>query len=124
MEDWFSYLISCFHMALQNAVFFMTTIRNDLFLLDARHFSALVLGVTGVIFLSFAALVRLSGRLRRSEAAIRSLNEDLEQVTQDLNVERVWRLAGGDSTERPSADSLKELYEILARHHDDASYMA
>ncbi|MBX5183346.1 MULTISPECIES: hypothetical protein [unclassified Rhizobium] len=124
MEDWFSYLISCFHMALQNAVFFMTTIRNDLFLLDARQFSALVLGVTGVIFLSFAALVRLSGRLRRSEAAIRSLNEDLEQVTQDLNVERVWRLAGGDSTERPSADSLKELYEILARHHHDASYMA
>jgi hypothetical protein len=124
MEDWFSYLISCFHMALQNAVFFMTTIRNDLFLLDARQFSALVLGVTGVIFLSFAALVRLSGRLRRSEAVIRSLNEDLAQVMQDLNVERVWRLAGGDSTERPSADSLKELYKILARHHDDAGYMA
>ncbi|WP_209882717.1 hypothetical protein [Rhizobium leguminosarum] len=124
MEDWFSYLMSCFHMALQNAVFFITTIRNDLFLLDVRQFSALVVGVIGVIFLLFAMLVRLSGRLRRSEAVIRSLNEGLAQITQDLNVERVWRLAGGDSTERPSADSLKELYKILARHHDDASYMA
>ncbi|NEJ74840.1 hypothetical protein GR197_30700 [Rhizobium phaseoli] len=124
MEDWFSYLMSSFHIALQNAVFFMTTIRNDLFLLDIRQFSALVFGVIGVIFLLFAALVRLSGRLRRSEAVIRSLNEDLAQVMQDLNVERVWRLAGGDSTERPSADSLKELYKILDRHHDDAGYMA
>ncbi|WP_418328278.1 hypothetical protein [Rhizobium phaseoli] len=30
----------------------------------------------------------------------------------------------GDGSERPSGDSLKELYKILARHHDDASRMA
>lgn len=111
-------------MAFHNAVFFMATVRNDLSLLDDWQFIALVLGVIGIIFLLFAALVRMSWRLRRSEIVIRSLNEDLAQVAQDLNVERVWRLAGGDSTERPSADSLKELYRLLARHHDDASSMA
>lgn len=93
-------------------------------LLDDWQFAVLALGIIGIIFLPFAALVRMSWRLRRSEVVIRSLNEDLAQVTQDLNVERVWRLAGGDSTERPSADSLKELYKIMARHHDDASHMA
>ncbi|OWV84753.1 hypothetical protein ATY75_26015 [Rhizobium sp. N122] len=124
MEDWFSYLLSCFHMAFQNAVFFMATVRNDLSLLDGRQFAALFFGIVGVILILFAALVRKSRRLRRSELAIAALNEDLAKVTQDLNVERVWRLAGGDSTEQPSADSLKELYRILARHHDDASYMA
>ncbi|EJC80860.1 hypothetical protein Rleg4DRAFT_2527 [Rhizobium leguminosarum bv. trifolii WSM2297] len=124
MQDWFSYLMSCFHMAFQNAVFFMATVRNDLSLLDVRQFTALVLGVVGFIVILFAALIRASLRLRRSALAIRSLNDDLAQVTQDLNVERVWRLAGDDSTERPSADSLKELYRLLARHHDDASYMA
>jgi len=124
MEDWFSYLMSCFPMAFHNAVFFMATARNALSLLDDWQFIALALGVIGIIFLLSAALVRMSWRLRRSEIVIRSLNEDLAQVTQDLNVERVWRLAGGDSPERPSADSLKELYRLLARHHDDASYMA
>ncbi|WP_245317590.1 hypothetical protein [Rhizobium sp. N122] len=93
-------------------------------LLDGRQFAALFFGIVGVILILFAALVRKSRRLRRSELAIAALNEDLAKVTQDLNVERVWRLAGGDSTEQPSADSLKELYRILARHHDDASYMA
>ncbi|WP_245277992.1 hypothetical protein [Rhizobium leguminosarum] len=102
----------------------MATVRNDLSLLDVRQFTALVLGVVGFIVILFAALIRASLRLRRSALAIRSLNDDLAQVTQDLNVERVWRLAGDDSTERPSADSLKELYRLLARHHDDASYMA
>lgn len=124
MEYWFSYLMSCFHMAFQNAAFFMATVRNDLFLLDGRQFTALVLGVVGVIVILFAALIRTSLRLRRSAVALRSLSDDLAQVTQDLNVERLWRLAGGDGTERPSAESLKELYRILARHHDDASYMA
>jgi hypothetical protein len=116
--------MSYFHMAFQNAVFFMATVRNGLSLLDDWQFAVFVLGIIGIIFLPFAALVRMSWRLRRSEIVIRSLNEDLAQVTQDLNVERVWRLAGGDSTERPSADSLKELYKILARHHDDVSHMA
>lgn len=124
MEYWFSYLMSCFHMAFQNAAFFMATVRNDLFLLDIRQFAALVFGVVGVIVILFAALIRTSLRLRRSAVALRSLSDDLAQVTQDLNVERLWRLAGGDGTERPSAESLKELYRILARHHDDASYMA
>jgi len=124
MEYWFSYLMSCFHMAFQNAAFFMATVRNDLFLLDGRQFTALVLGVVGIILILFAALIRTSSRLRRSAAAIRSLSDELAQVTQDLNVERLWRLAGGDGTERPSAESLKELYRRLARHHDDASYMA
>ncbi|WP_245292960.1 hypothetical protein [Rhizobium acidisoli] len=102
----------------------MATVRNDLFLLDGRQFAALVFGVVGVIVILFAALIRTSLRLRRSAVALRSLSDDLAQVTQDLNVERLWRLAGGDGTERPSAESLKELYRILARHHDDASYMA
>ncbi|MBY5786593.1 hypothetical protein HFN62_23055 [Rhizobium leguminosarum] len=124
MEDWSSYLMSYFHMAFQNAVFFMATIRNGLSALDDWQFAVLILGIIGIIFLPFAALVRMSWRLRRSEIVIRSLNEELAQVTQDLNVERVWRLAGGDSTERPSADSLKELYKIMARHHDDARHMA
>ncbi|MBX4859271.1 hypothetical protein G9X64_35095 [Rhizobium sophorae] len=124
MEDWSSYLISYFHMAFQNAAFFMATVRNGLSLLNDWQFAVLVLGIIGIIFLPFAALVRMSWRLRRSEIVIRSLNEDLAQVTQDLNVERVWRLAGGDSIERPNADSLKEFYQILARHHDDASHMA
>ncbi|MDC9810836.1 MULTISPECIES: hypothetical protein [Rhizobium] len=123
MEEWFSYLMSCFHMALQNAVFFMATVRNDPSFLDDWQFAALVLGLLGIIVLLVAALVRMSWRLQRSEIVIRSLNDDLAQVTQDLNVERVWRLAGGDSTERPSAGSLKELYKILARRHEDASYM-
>ncbi|WP_261324768.1 hypothetical protein [Rhizobium leguminosarum] len=124
MEDWSSYLMSYFYMAFPNAVFFMATVRNDLSLLDDRQFAALVLGIIGVIFLPFAVIVRMSWRLRRSEIVIRSLNDGLAQITQDLNVERVWRLAGGDSTERPNADSLKELYKILARHHDDVSNMA
>ncbi|MBY3084971.1 hypothetical protein HFO63_22385 [Rhizobium laguerreae] len=124
MEDWSSYLMSYFHMAFQNAVFFMATIRNGLSALDDWQFAVLVLGIIGIISLPFATLVRMSWRLRRSEIVIRSLNEELAQVTQDLNVERVWRLAGGDSTERPSADSLKELYKIMARHHDDARHMA
>ncbi|MDR9784727.1 hypothetical protein [Rhizobium redzepovicii] len=111
-------------MAFQNAAFFMATVRNDLFLLDGRQFTALVLGVVGIILILFAALIRTSSRLRRSAAAIRSLSDELAQVTQDLNVERLWRLAGGDGTERPSAESLKELYRRLARHHDDASYTA
>ncbi|WP_245449683.1 hypothetical protein [Rhizobium leguminosarum] len=102
----------------------MATVQKDLSLLDVRQFTALVLGIVGVILILGAALVRMSRRLRRSELAIASLNEDLARVTQDLNVERLWRLAGGDGTERPSADSLKELYRILARHQDDASYMA
>ncbi|MBB2754194.1 UNVERIFIED_ORG: hypothetical protein GGI57_004927 [Rhizobium aethiopicum] len=101
----------------------MATVQKDLSLLDVRQFTALVLGIGGVIVILFAALIRTSLRLRRSAFAIRSLNDDLAQVTQDLNVERVWRLAGGDGTERPSAESLKELYRILARHHDDVSYM-
>ncbi|ANM11789.1 hypothetical protein AMK06_CH03407 [Rhizobium sp. N541] len=100
MEDWFSYLLSCFHMAFQNAVFFMATVRNDLSLLDGRQFAALFFGIVGVILILFAALVRKSRRLRRSELAIAALNEDLAKVTQDLNVERVWRLAGGDNTEQ------------------------
>ncbi|MBB4235967.1 hypothetical protein GGD57_002542 [Rhizobium esperanzae] len=124
MEEWTSYLLSCFHIALQNAVFFMAAVRNDLAFLADWQFAALVLGVIGIIVLLIAALVRMSRRLRRSEIVIRSLNDDLAQAKQDLNVERVWRLAGGDSTERPSADSLQELYKILARHHDDASSMA
>ena len=124
MEDWSSYLMSYFYMAFQNAVFFMAAVRNGLSVLDDWQFAVLVLGIIGIIFFPFAALVRMSWRLRRSEVVIRSLNEDLAQVTQDLNVERVWRLAGGDCTERPSADSLKELYKIMARHHDDASHMA
>ncbi|MBY3039662.1 hypothetical protein [Rhizobium laguerreae] len=124
MEDWSSYLMSYFHMAFQNAVFFMATVRNGLSALDDWQFAVLVLGIIGIISLPFAALVRMSWRLGRSEIVIRSLNEDLAQVTQDLNAERVWRLAGGDSTERPSADSLKELYKIMARHHDDAGRMA
>lgn len=124
MEDWSGYLTSYFYMAFQNAVFFMATVRNHLSLLDDRQFAALVLGIVGVIFLPFAVIVRMSWRLCRSEIVIRSLNDDLAQVTQDLNVERVWCPAGGDSTERPSADSLKELYKILARHHDDVSHMA
>ncbi|MBY5810497.1 hypothetical protein [Rhizobium leguminosarum] len=124
MEDWSSYLMSYFHMAFQNAVFFMATVRNGLSALDDWQFTVLVLGIIGIISFPFAALVRMSWRLRRSEIVIRSLNEELAQVTQDLNVERVWRLAGGDSTERPSADSLKELYKIMARHYDDARHMA
>nr|WP_225525040.1 hypothetical protein [Rhizobium leguminosarum] len=124
MEDWSSYVMSYFHMAFQNAVFFMATVRNGLSVLDDWQFAVVVLGIIGIISLPSAALVRMSWRLRRSEIVIRSLNEDLAQVTQDLNVERVWRLASGDSTERPSADSLKELYKIMARHHDDASHMA
>ncbi|MDC9836152.1 hypothetical protein PO870_22495 [Rhizobium sp. MJ37] len=101
----------------------MATVRNDRSFLDDWQFAALVLGLLGIIVLLVAALVRMSWRLQRSEIVIRSLNDDLAQVTQDLNVERVWRLADGDSTERPSADSLKELYKILARRHEDASYM-
>ncbi|MDK4728875.1 hypothetical protein [Rhizobium phaseoli] len=33
-------------------------------------------------------------------------------------------VASDDGSERPSGDSLKENYKILARHHDDASRMA
>lgn len=121
MEDWPSYLMSYFHMAFQNAVFFMASVRNDLSLLDDWQFAAVVLGVVGVIL--FVALIRASWQLRRSALVIRSLNNDLVRVTQDLNVERVWRLAGGDSTERPSPDSLTELYRILSRHDDDANHL-
>ncbi|MBX5001643.1 hypothetical protein [Rhizobium lentis] len=124
MDDWFSYPMSYFHMAFQNAAFFMTTVRNDLSLLDDRQFAAIAFGAVGIVLTLLAALARASWRLRRSAMAIRALNEDLAQVKQDLNVERVWRLAGGESSERPSGDSLKELYKILARHHDDASRMA
>ncbi|MFS8144999.1 DUF948 domain-containing protein [Rhizobium sp. BR 249] len=124
MEDWFSYLMSYFHIAFQNAAFFMAIARNDLSHLDDRQFAGLVFGVAGIILVLLVALVRASRRLQRSAAVIRSLNDDLAQVTQDLNVERVWRLAGGDATERPDPDSLTELYKILARHHNDASRMA
>jgi len=123
MEDWPSYLMSYFHMALQNAAFFMASARNELSLLDDREFAGIVFGIVGGILILFIALVRMSWRLRRSELVIRSLNNDLAQVTQDLNVERVWRLAGGDSTERPSADSLAELYKILSGQNDDASHL-
>jgi hypothetical protein len=123
MEDWFRYLMGCFYMAFQNAAFFMASVRNDLSLLDDRLFAAIVLGVIGVILILFISLVRASWRLRRTETVIRSLNNDLAQVTQDLKVERVWRLAGADSSERPSPDSLTELYKILSKHHDDASHM-
>ncbi|KEC74209.1 UNVERIFIED_ORG: hypothetical protein GGD51_003847 [Rhizobium esperanzae] len=124
MEDWFSYVMSFFHMALQNAVFFMATLRNALSRLDDLQFAAVVFGDLGVFVILLATLVGMSRRLRRSADAIRLLNDDLARVAQDLNVERVWRLAGGDGSERPSGDSLKELYKILARHHDDASRMA
>ena len=124
MEDWFSYLTSCFHMAFQNAAFFMATARNDLSHLDDRLFSALVFGVIGIILALLVALLRASSRLRQSVVVIQSLNDDLAQVTQDLNVERVWRLTGGDGTERPDPDSLTELYKILSRHHKDASHIA
>ena len=123
MEDWSSYLMSYFHMAFQNAVFFMASVRNGLSLLDDRAFVAIVLGVVGVILILFIALIRMSWRLRQSALVIRSLNNDLAQVTQDLNVERVWRLAGGDNTERPSPDSLTELYRILSRQDDDANHL-
>lgn len=123
MEGWLSYLMSYFYIALQNAAFFMASARNELSLLDDRVFAGIVFGIVGVILILFIALIRMSSRLRRSELVIRSLNNDLAQVTQDLNVERVWRLAGGDSTERPSADSLAELYQILSRQNDDASHL-
>jgi len=123
MEDWPSYLMSYFHMAFQNAAFFMASVRNGLSLLDDRQFAAIVFGAVGVILILFAALVRMSWRLRQSAFVIRSLNNDLAQVTQDLNVERVWRLAGGDNTERPSPDSLTELYRILSRQDDDANHL-
>jgi len=123
MEDWSSYLMSYFHMAFQNAVFFMASVRNGLSLLDDRAFVAIVLGVVGVILILFIALIRMSWRLRQSALVIRSLNNDIQRVTQDLNVERVWRLAGGDSTERPSPDSLTELYRILSRQDDDANHL-
>ncbi|AHG47977.1 hypothetical protein RLEG12_26060 [Rhizobium leguminosarum bv. trifolii CB782] len=38
----------------------MATVRNDLSLLDVRPFTALVLGVAGVIVILFAALIRAS----------------------------------------------------------------
>ncbi|WP_246827618.1 hypothetical protein [Rhizobium croatiense] len=120
MEDWFSDVMSVFHMAFQNAVFFMATLRNALAVLDDLWFAAVVCGVFAVFVILLAALVGMSRQLGRSADAIRLLNDDLAQVTQDLQVERVWRLAGGDGSERPSGDSLKELYKILARHHDDS----
>lgn len=123
MEDWPSYLMSYFHMAFQNAVFFMASVRNDVSLLDDREFAGVALGVVGVVVILLVAFVRTSWRLRRSEVVIRSLNIDLARVTQDLNVERVWRLAGGDSTERPSPDSLTELYRVLSRQDDDANHL-
>ena len=124
MEGWISYLMSYFYIALQNAAFFMASVRNGLSLLDDGAFAGIVFGIVGVILLLSIALMRMSRRLRRSELVIRSLNNDLAQVTQDLNVERVWRLAGGDSIERPSADSLAELYKILSGQRDDASHLA
>ncbi|EJZ17243.1 hypothetical protein NE852_16860 [Rhizobium sp. Pop5] len=123
MEDWFSYLMSYFHMAVHNAAFFMATVRNDLFLLDIRQFAAIVCAVASVILILLIVLVRTWRRLRQSESVIRSLKDDLAQVTQDLNVERVWRLAGGDSAEQPGPDSLTELYKLLSRHHA-ANHMA
>ncbi|WP_245441571.1 hypothetical protein [Rhizobium vallis] len=123
MEDWLSYLMSYFHMAFHNAAFFMATVRNDLLLLDVRLFTAVFFAVIGVVLILIIALVRTWRRLRQSEDVIRSLNDDLAQVTQDLNVERVWRLAGGDSTEQPGPDSLTELYKLLSRHQA-ASHMA
>jgi hypothetical protein len=98
MEDWFSYVMSVFHMAFQNAVFFMATLRNALAVLDDLWFAAVVSGVFGVFVILLAALVGMSRRLGRSADAIRLLNDDLAQVTQDLHVERVWRLAGGDGS--------------------------
>ncbi|WP_064684908.1 hypothetical protein [Rhizobium bangladeshense] len=124
MEDWFSYVMSVFHMAFQNAVFFMATLRNALAVLDDLGFAAVISGVFGVFVILLATLVGMSRRLGRPADAIRLLNDDLAQVTHDLHVERVWRLASGDGSERPSGDSLKELYKILARHGDDASRMA
>ncbi|MBB3917399.1 hypothetical protein [Rhizobium fabae] len=124
MQDWFGYLMSYFYMAFHNAVFFMATVRNDLSLLDDRLFGAIVFAVVSVILLLLIALVRAWRRLRQSESVIRSLNNELAQVTQDLNVERVWRLAGGDSAERLTPDSLTELYKVLSEHQNGASHMA
>ncbi|MBY3594485.1 MULTISPECIES: hypothetical protein [Rhizobium] len=124
MEDWFNYLMSCFYMAFQNAVFFMATVQNGVSRLDDRQFAALALSIVGIILILFVALVRTSSRLRRSTGVVRSLSDELAQATQDLNVERLWRLAGGDGAERPAADSLTELYRILSRHNADESRIA
>ncbi|MBX4900041.1 hypothetical protein HJA83_01495 [Rhizobium bangladeshense] len=124
MEDWFNYLMSCFYMAFQNADFFMATVQNGVSRLDDRQFAALALSIIGIILILFVALVRTSSRLRRSTGVVRSLSDELAQATQDLNVERLWRLAGGDGAERPAADSLTELYRILSRHNGDESRIA
>ncbi|MGG7534835.1 hypothetical protein [Rhizobium sp. 12,4] len=121
MKDWFNYLMNYFCMAFQNAAFFMAPVRSGVSLLDDRQFATFALGVVGIILLLFGALVRTSLRLRRSARVIRSLNDELAQATQDLNVERLWRLAGGEGAERPGSVSLMELYRILSRHHGDAS---
>ena len=63
MEDWSSYLMSYFHMAFQNAVFMATVQKRSVFL-DDWQFAVFVLGIIGIIFLPFAALVRMSWRLR------------------------------------------------------------
>ena len=106
------------------AAFFMATVRSGVFLLDDRQFAAFGLGVVGIILLLFGVLVRTSLRLRQSARVVRSLNDELARATQDLNVERLWRLAGGEGAERPGPDSLTELYGILSRHHGDASRIA
>ncbi|MDO3431342.1 hypothetical protein QWJ46_01470 [Rhizobium sp. CBN3] len=117
MEDWFNYLMSY-------AAFFMATVRSGVSLFDDRQFAAFALGVVGIILILFGALVRTSLLLRRSARVVRSLNDELAQATQDLNVERLWRLAGGEGAERPGPDSLTELYRVLSRHHGDAGRIA
>ncbi|WP_246569378.1 hypothetical protein [Rhizobium bangladeshense] len=102
----------------------MATVQNGVSRLDDRQFAALALSIIGIILILFVALVRTSSRLRRSTGVVRSLSDELAQATQDLNVERLWRLAGGDGAERPAADSLTELYRILSRHNGDESRIA
>ncbi|ARQ11314.1 hypothetical protein NXC12_CH03331 [Rhizobium etli] len=86
MEDWFNYLTSYFYMAFQNAAFFMATVRSGVSLLDDRQFATFVLGAVGIILILFG---RTSLQLRRSACVVCSLNDELEQATQELNVERL-----------------------------------
>ncbi|WP_245344789.1 MULTISPECIES: hypothetical protein [unclassified Rhizobium] len=73
-------------------------------LFDDRQFAAFALGVVGTILILFGALVRTSLRLRRSARVVRSLNDELAQAIQDLNVERLWRLAGGRTAKSRQLD--------------------
>jgi hypothetical protein len=71
--------------------------------------AGLVLALQG---LSLAVLLNQRRKLLRAQEDVTLLAGEISRINQELNVERLWRLAGTQNPELPE-ETLKKLYRVV-----------